>query len=558
AFKSQGYVPKAVFQKATPDSATPNWADILGKGPSGGFRTVEGWKDLLALDIFGTSSLSALIKMLRDGRATAYDRAQILDRLRFLRSQPDLEVSARAQILEFLPVGELIPLLGSKDCPWAAQTLSVVVMKDDARVEYIENGGIEILIELLDGKDTYSAILVLKTLMGHTETQVKIIKAGALPLLVKILETEQCCTAAAVLSLLHGDPSLEFAESDAIPNLLSRGRAGNWDLIAEALACLADNADAKTRMVKENVIFALVPALKREASRQYAAETLSKLARDNEICCKSITSSTIVPLLVSMILGKQSQSAVQALYSLAAYPPARKEIISAKAIPLLVPMLLEPTRGQVASILAWLAYEDNDARAEILKNEATPPLIDMLKSDADRQVATEAVKCLIWHDEGRARLLKDNVTPLLVQALNYPDSRKHAAYALAHIAEKDPSYRKEIAYNDKAIQILVDMLKVPADWVAAAEALRWLAQDERARKKIIDSHGVPSLVSTLKKSKTRLNAAWALIWLAKRDTRAQEEILHHDAITSLVQMLDSSADCAVAIEALQVLSMSGT
>ena len=192
-------------------------------------------------------------------------------------------------------------------------------------------------------------------------------------------------------------------------------------------------------------------------------------------------------MLVSMMNGEHSQSAVQALRSLAAYrklflvqdhsslipvntAPARKEIIAAKAIPLLVPMLLEPTRGQAASILAWLAYEgtsseilttwlsaersaDDDARAEILENGAMTPLISMLSSGADRPVAAEALKCLIWHgpyfvlsellviltfalEKGRVRFLKENATSLLVQALNYTDSRKHAAYALACIAEK--------------------------------------------------------------------------------------------------------------------------
>ncbi|KAF7967569.1 hypothetical protein HWV62_33769 [Athelia sp. TMB] len=539
AFKSQGYVPKAVFQKATPDSATPNWADILGKGPSGGFRTVEGWKDLLALDIFGTSSLSALIKMLRDGRATAYDRAQILDRLRFLRSQPDLEVSARAQILEFLPVDELIPLLGSKDCPWAAQTLSVVVMKDDARGEFIENGGVEVLIEMLDGKDLHSALLVLKTLMRYstTETQVKILEAGALPLLVRLLETESCCAAAAAaLSSLQGGLSLEFAKSDAIPKLLRRGRSGKWDVVAEALAWLTHNANAKTRMIKANVVFALIPALKEEGSEKFAAEILAKLAQDSESCRKSITSSNIIPLLVAMLNGKHSKSSVEALHSLVSYPPACKKIDSARAIPALVTMLQETIRGQAAYILACLAYDDTEARANTIRNDAIPPLADMLNSEADRAVAMETLKCLIWHDEGRIQFLTDDTIPLLVNTLNYTDSRRDAAFALACVAEK------------------MSMLKVPTDWTAATQALRWLARDGRARKRIVESNGIPGLVSTLKISKTRLNAAWTLMWLAQSDEQAQEECLHYEVIAPLVQMLDSSLECAIAIETLQVLS----
>ena len=73
-----------------------------------------------------------------------------------------------------------------------------------------------------------------------------------------MLETEECCAAAGVLSLLHGGElydslngsvannlhpgwALKLSDSDAIPKLLSRGRSGKWDLVAEALACLAYN-----------------------------------------------------------------------------------------------------------------------------------------------------------------------------------------------------------------------------------------------------------------------------------------------------------------------------
>ncbi|KZP10451.1 hypothetical protein FIBSPDRAFT_216725 [Athelia psychrophila] len=168
AFRQESYAPIASFYKhAASEKTPPNWGDIVGRGQAGQFRNIDGWEDILELDIFDASVVPHLLDRLQEEEFNEENRMSILDHLRFLNSLPEIDHSMRMGILRNLPVEELVAMLHTADCVLAAETLSKLANTVDARATINMAGGIGILVNMLSGGNSRSAALVLQALMRH-------------------------------------------------------------------------------------------------------------------------------------------------------------------------------------------------------------------------------------------------------------------------------------------------------------------------------------------------------------------------------------------------------
>lgn len=155
----------------------------------------------------------------------------------------ELDDTARARILQHMPVAELVGMLKTANYKAAAHALSLLANNgeplrrflsvilnsqlDDARAQIIEENAMALLVEMLTGNKSRFGALVLQTLMKYGEllplnifglllsiqsadTRVLIIELKAIPVLVRMLKTDDCAAAAAVLTSLDGGAWIPF------------------------------------------------------------------------------------------------------------------------------------------------------------------------------------------------------------------------------------------------------------------------------------------------------------------------------------------------------------
>ena len=262
--------------------------------------------------------------------------------------------------------------------------------------------------------------------------------------------------------------------------------------------------------------------------------------------------------LSEMLKSDGAEDAARNLDPLTRWKPEYTErLLEHKAVESLVSLLTRDESLQLfaVQVLANVSYHDG-VKSTIVKGEAITYLVKLLSSTNDRiQVNASLVLCdLALISDCQKTIAAAGAIPLLVKLLasDVDDVQLFSCACIGILAYENPQNQSTIAQTDKALPILVSMLRSPLQCTqgGAANAIQAILKGNRANQlAALNEKIISPLVGLLRSKEVSVytNAARTIEALAANCIECQQELFSDSVCITLLKRLLRMRDTKIKV-----------